>query len=188
MPTYTITAVDANVREWQSQQGGPMRSYKMTLRNADGRELAGVEWSRKPTSPPPRPGEQVEGDVDTSGQYGPKFKAAQRVPPAGGGGLRPRDPAERRSIAMQSSIRAAVDILKLAAEHGDYRPPSAGDVASQVKQVAASLFHHVMDAEADRLPRPTPPRTARSDVPSDVPWSPVYEVERPANALTADVA
>lgn len=146
MPVYTITAVGDQVRDWDATKGGPMKSYRVTLRNAEGNELANVEWARKATSPKPEVGQSVDGDVDTSGQYGPKLKLAQQ---AGGGGFsRSKPPEERRSIAMQHAQKCAVTILEVAAAHGDYKPPNAGDVVGQVKTLAAALFQQVMEAEA----------------------------------------
>jgi hypothetical protein len=150
MANYRVTAVSDRVRDWASEKGGLMRSYRVTLADeATGETIGNCEWARKVSSPPPAVGESVEGDVDHSGQYGPKFKAAAR--PAGGGGGRPRDPAERRSIAMQHAQKCAVTVLEVAAAHGDYKPPNASDVVNQVKTVAAALFKQVADAEADRI-------------------------------------
>jgi hypothetical protein len=158
MAEFTIAAVATNedgsprTRAWNSEKGGPMLSYRMTLRNAQGAELSNVEWSRKQDSQPPAVGQSIEGEVDTTGEYGPKFKAAQRPGgTGGGGGGRPRDPAERRSIAMQHAQKCAVTILEVAASHGDYRPPNAGDVVTQVKAVAAALFQQVQQAEAGTI-------------------------------------
>jgi hypothetical protein len=140
-PAYTITAVNDQVRDWQSQQGGPMKGYRVTLRNADGREMANVEWSRKANSPAPQVGQTVDGTVDTSGQYGPKFKAAM----AGGGGggfSRSKSPEERRSIAMQASQKVAVEIVRMNA------PPDVSAVTDEVLRVAQSLFQQVQRAEA----------------------------------------
>jgi hypothetical protein len=152
IPSYTITEVSPQVRDWSSNAGGPMKGYRVSLQNGQGQVMANVEWSRKATSPPPTVGQQVEGDVDTSGQYGPKFKAAQSGGyGGGGGGGRPRDPAERRSIAMQHAQKCAVSVLEVAAAHGDYVPPNAGDVATHVKTIARLLWLQVKDAEDDKI-------------------------------------
>lgn len=143
MPAYTITAVAPNPRDWNSTQGGPMKGYRVTMRDAQGQEMQNVEWSRKVTSAAPTVGQQVEGTIDTSGQYGPKFKAAQQGGGFGGGGFRPRDPAERKSIEMMHAQKCAVDALRLAAEHGEYKPPKASDVVDQVRDLAASFFAQI---------------------------------------------
>ena len=158
MPSYTIAAVSPEVRDWSSQKGGPMRSYRVTLRNAQGQELANVEWARKQSSPPPAVGQTVEGDVDTSGQYGPKFKALQQGGGGGGGGGggRPRDPAERRSIAMQASQKVAVDAVKAVVDAKLWSPTDPQQFATALMAVADRLYLRVQDAEADRV-QPQPP-------------------------------
>ena len=152
MPTFKIGNVRENPREWQSQTGGPMLGYRMDMQDqSTGEVIQNVEWSRKPTSAAPTNGQEVEGTLDRSGQYGPKFKQAAQQRGGGGGGGRPRDPAERRSIAMQSSIRTAVDLLRMAAEFGEYQPPSANEAAGQVRAVATSMYHLVREAEDDKV-------------------------------------
>jgi len=146
MPTYTVTLVSDQVRDWNSTKGGPMKGYRVDLQDASGQVVRNCEWSRKPESPAPQVGQSVEGDIDLEAQYGPKFKLAQSAG-FGGGGSRARPPEERRSIAMQHAQKCAVTILEVAAAHGEYHPPSAGDVAAQVKLVAATLFKQVQEAE-----------------------------------------
>lgn len=125
-----------------------MKAYRMALKTEEDTELLNVEWSRKPGSPPPTVGQALSGTLDSSGPFGPKFKPEQAAggfgKPGGGG----RDtPETRRSIAMQHAQKCAVTILDVAASHGEYRPPNAGDVAHQVKAVAAILFEQVQQAE-----------------------------------------
>lgn len=101
MPTYEITDVSQNKREWSSQLGGPMVEYRVHLANGDERHM-NVEWSRKATSPAPTAGQQVEGTLEDRGSHGMKLKVA---PAFGGGnfGPRPEDPARAKRIVRQHS-------------------------------------------------------------------------------------
>ena len=100
MPTFTITDVSPNVRDWNSQQGGPMKEYRVHLAEGDQRHM-NVEWSRKATSPAPTEGQQVEGTLEDRGQHGLKLKVA---PSFGGGGFaRPEDPKRAARILRQHS-------------------------------------------------------------------------------------
>jgi hypothetical protein len=152
VPEYEITAVAHNddgtlkTRPW----GDGMLEYKMHVRDGEGNLTQSVEWSRKTGSPPPTVGQKIIGAIE-QGKYGPKFKQQGGGGGGGGGYGKPRDPAERRSIAMQHAQKCAVTILEVAAAHGDYKPPNAGDVVSQVRTVAAKLFLQVKDAEDDKI-------------------------------------
>jgi hypothetical protein len=148
--TYNVTQVADGAREWKAQNGTiPMKSYRVTLKNEQGAELQNVEWSRKAESPPPQVGQQIDATIDMreGTTYGPKLKLEQRGG-GGGGGYRADSPEVRRSIAMQHAQKCAVSILEVAAAHGEYTPPSAGDVAKHVTAVAAVLFAQVVEAEA----------------------------------------
>jgi hypothetical protein len=139
-------------RQWNSTKQGTMLSYRVVLKNAAGAAMENVEVSYKQSDPAPTAGMKLDGEVDTSGQYGPKFKFPYAGGGGGGGGGgRKSDPAERRSIAMQHAQKCAVTILEVAAAHGDYHPPTAADVAGQVRTIAALLWQQVMDAEADKI-------------------------------------
>ncbi|HEX6024385.1 MAG TPA: hypothetical protein VFZ00_20520 [Solirubrobacter sp.] len=141
MPAYEIVQVGENPRTWHATQGGEMRAYRLTLRNADGREMQNVEWSRKVTSPAPTVGQKVEGTVDTSGSHGPKFKMAPTSSYSGGG--KTRDPAERKAIAMQASQKVAVDAARLAIDAGVLKPTSQQDVSAAVLAFADDFFRQV---------------------------------------------
>lgn len=148
MPGYTVIEVDPNVREWESQAGGPMKAYRMKLRDAEGKEIPLVEWSRKPTSQPPTVGESLEGTLETT-SFGTKFKKALAQNGFGGGAPRGRDPKESKRIAVQASHKVAVDILRLAAEVGTYeKPENVAAIVSQVKTITASLVAQVEEAGA----------------------------------------
>lgn len=105
MPTFEIMVVGDQIREWSSERGGPMKSYRVGLRDEQGQSTPNVEWARKATSPPPVAGQKIEGTLDTSGQYGPKFKA---TPSSSFGGGRGRDPKESAQIVRQHSQEMAL--------------------------------------------------------------------------------
>lgn len=67
--TYTIKAVNPEVRTYTTKFGD-MASYKVMFNESP----TPVEISQKATTPPPTVGQALEGTIDMSGQYGPKFK------------------------------------------------------------------------------------------------------------------
>lgn len=67
--TYTIQAVSPETRAYESKYGA-MVSYKVMF---EGNPQA-VEISQKQTTPAPKVGDTLDGTIDMSGQYGPKFK------------------------------------------------------------------------------------------------------------------
>lgn len=67
--TYTISDV-GSVNEYQSKYG-PMKNYNVKF-NETGDTI--VQWSKKASSPAPQVGDVLEGTIDMSGEYGPKFK------------------------------------------------------------------------------------------------------------------
>ena len=143
MPAYTILAVDPNVRDWDSHAGGPMKAYRLRLRDPQGQEIPLVEWSRKANSQPPTVGETLEGTLEST-SFGTKFKKA---PNANGFGARGRDPRDSKRIAVQASHKVAVDILRLAAEVGTYeKPESVGEIVNQVKTITNVLVAQVEEA------------------------------------------
>lgn len=146
MATYTITAVSDNVRDWSSSKGGTMKAYRVVMRDQAGNETQNVEWSRKESSPPPTVGQQVEGDIDVAAQYGPKFKQANTA--GGGGGYRGKPVEERRSIAMQHAQKCAVDVVRLAADLGEWRPADDEKALGAVLKIADKLFAQVEGVSA----------------------------------------
>lgn len=145
MNTYTVTAVGDTVKDWQSKSGAAYKSYRVTLRNKDGRELPNVELSRNASAPRPEAGQAVEGTVDQSGQYGPKFKEDRK---GGGGFNRAKSPEERRSIAMQSSLARAVDVVRIAVDAGVFKPEGPDSLVDAVLAASDRCFERVMKAEA----------------------------------------
>ena len=84
---YKIEAVSDEVRKYESKYG-PMISYRVKF---SGNEQA-IEIARKETSPAPKVGDELEGTIDMSSQYGPKFKqeySPKQGPSGGYGGSKP---------------------------------------------------------------------------------------------------
>lgn len=82
--SYTITHVHPTTRPYKTQYGDNIE-YTVKFQEMQ----MPVHIGRKVTSKPPVIGEILEGTVDMSGQYGPKFKQTydQNAPrPAGSGG------------------------------------------------------------------------------------------------------
>jgi len=73
MATYTIRAVSKQVRDYNGQYG-PMKSYKIALDGAGADPQEAIELSQKPDTAAPSVGQILEGTIDRSGQFGPKFK------------------------------------------------------------------------------------------------------------------
>lgn len=66
---YTITAVSPQTRDYTTKFGD-MRSYRVRFEGTP----EPVEISQKVSTAPPQVGQTLEGTIDMSGQYGPKFK------------------------------------------------------------------------------------------------------------------
>jgi hypothetical protein len=84
MPTYTIKAVNPQVREYNTKFG-PMKAYKLLLEDV----VPPVDLSQKADTPAPTVGQTLEGTIDMSGAYGPKFKkeyASGNFPKGSSGG------------------------------------------------------------------------------------------------------
>lgn len=77
---YTIRAVNPQVRSYETKFG-QMVSYKVLFEG----DTTPVEISQKATTPAPKEGDVVDGTIDTSGQYGPKFKKEFNQGGFGGG-------------------------------------------------------------------------------------------------------
>jgi hypothetical protein len=67
-----------------------------------------VEVSQKPTTAAPKPGDEMDGTIETT-QYGKRFKKAAG---SGDGFNRAAGPATRASIEAQTSLNAAVTTVR----------------------------------------------------------------------------
>ena len=70
MASHKITAVNPQTKTYESKFG-PMVSYEVMFEDLPGQA---VQVSQKPTTPAPAVNDVLEGSIDMSGQYGPKFK------------------------------------------------------------------------------------------------------------------
>lgn len=147
--TFTVQAASQKKTVPGTNGRGDMQVINLTLVEADG-SIKAAEWFTKIDTPLPQQGAKLDGELQ-AGQYGLSFKKAGGGGFGGGGGGRKDSPETRRSIAMQHAQKCAVTVLSVAAEHGDYTPPNAGDVVSQVKTVAQALYLQVIDAEEGRV-------------------------------------
>lgn len=86
-------------KPWTSSNGGPMMSYKVIF---EGNPRTIVELSQKPSTPAPKKGDVLEGTIDMSNKYGPKFKKAFAPRPGGGA------PKDESAIRAQFAIKAAI--------------------------------------------------------------------------------
>lgn len=101
---YTIKAVSQQVRSYDGKYG-PMKSYKVAFIDVP----QAVEISRKANSPAPKAGDELEGTLDMSGQYGPKFKADYSASKPGGGYSRD-DAAIKAQWAIGQAVNIAVSL------------------------------------------------------------------------------
>lgn len=191
MPAYTVSHVAENTREWSSQQGGPMVAYKMTVKDPTGAEVTNVEWSRKKDSPAPKVGETVDGEIATQTvdtRNGPmqvrKFKKAQQGG-FGGGGYRPRDPAETAAIQRQHSQSVAVEYLRYRAMLGDV--PGEWKTRDGLRELIDWFQRDIEDGvRLSQQPGYGQPRRVREPVKtagSDVPEPAPGEFEHPKTDL-----
>src|SRR5689334_22858203 len=125
MGAYEITAVNPQARDWNSTKGGPMKGYRVTMRDEAGQETTNVEWSRKVTSPPPSVGQSVEGLIDMAAQYGPKFKQQSN---SGGGGGYQKSPEERAAIQRMHDQDMALRAVDLAVKLGVAQPTTSAEL------------------------------------------------------------
>lgn len=100
MAEYKIEAVSDKTREFESKYG-KFISYKLKL----GGEDEVVELVKKWDSPAPKKGEVLTGTIDTSGEYGAKFKVER---PAFGGGRSGYQPKDEAAIKAMWSIGQAI--------------------------------------------------------------------------------
>lgn len=162
MPSdYKIVAVTKGPRVWSSQFG-TFHAYECDIVDASGQQTKGVEVSIKPESPVPQSGDELYGDVDTSSQYGPKFKKASKPGAGGGGGgsrraSRPDDDpatyaARQAAIARQHSHDVALKFLEL---RGGIKDGDASDdeILEYVLKLADKIHEDVSGAARDAFKR-----------------------------------
>lgn len=101
---FNIEAVNPKTRTFDSKYGS-MVSYQVKFVGNDN----AVEVTRKSSSPAPKAGDALEGTIDVSGEYGPKFKAEYANKSFGGAGSKPAYiPKDEKAIQAMWSIGQAV--------------------------------------------------------------------------------
>jgi hypothetical protein len=146
---FTVKA--AAVKKEFPDKSPPAKVVNLTVEADDGQVLV-AEWFTNASTALPGEGEKIDGTLEHDEKWGWKFKKAGGGGGGfrGGGGPRKEDEAQflfrQRSIAMQNCVGNAVAALALAAEHGDYKPPTVGDLAGQVETVARKLYSLVEEA------------------------------------------
>lgn len=135
---YKIKAVSKQVREYDSKYG-PMKSYKVAFEDYD----QAVEISRKDTSPAPQVGDELEGTIDMSGQYGPKFKQDFSAGKKSfGGGYSRDDDAIKAQWAIGQAMNAHIGTNtdgKVKLEDVEVLAKKLFSMVERVKQPAATV-------------------------------------------------
>lgn len=169
MPSdHKIVGVTKRPRLWTSPQWGDFHAYECdVVEVATGQQTSGVEVSIKTDSPVPQAGDELYGDIDHSGQYGPKFKKASKPGAGGGGASRGRAPARRAgrpdddpatyaarqaAIARQHSHDVALKFLEL---RGGIKDGDASDdeILDYVLKLAEKVHEDVSGAARDAFKR-----------------------------------
>lgn len=127
--TYKVLAVSKTIRDFSSKFGD-MKSYKLKL---EGVEMA-VELAQKAETPAPTMGMTLEGTIDMSGEYGPKFKKDFQ----GGGGKFGGAPKDQSAIKAQFAIKAAVALAASGQIKTDDIEAQAIDFFDMVERVKAT--------------------------------------------------
>lgn len=110
--TYTVQSVAPDPRSYDAN--GPKLAYKVRFAEHADKE---VEWSQNATTQAPQPGQTVEGSIDWSGKWGPKFKRSFQQQgggsssSTGGSTWKPKDPGEVAAIQRQHSQEMALRFL-----------------------------------------------------------------------------
>lgn len=149
---YTIRAVDPRTRTYQTKFGD-MVSYKVLFEG----DTTPVEISQKATTPAPKEGDVVEGTIDTSGQYGPKFK--KEFGGGFGGGSLSTPSASRRNdggrnsdpFTMYLSYAKDVAVALIASKNG-YDAEKFAEVLDDVITGGKTLYGSRPGAEAESEP------------------------------------
>ena len=149
-PSFLVKSATKN-RDVPDFKGfGPFTSIDLVLQEYGTEATTAANWFAKGANVPlPEPGITLEGTVE-QGTHGPKFKKGTDGPRGGGGGKEYKaDPAKQAAIAMESCHKVAVDILRIAMEHGAWTAPAekpVGEMTGVVKTISAALYAQIRDA------------------------------------------
>lgn len=131
---FTIENVGPETREWEWPKGSGKVNVSYTVKVAEHDKP--LEHSRQKGKPAPEVGETVFGYIEASknDHYPDKLKKVSQG--GGGGGFKPRDPAEIKAIQRQHSQEMAIRTLSLAFYGGVFAPESATDLLNKVQSTA----------------------------------------------------
>ena len=114
--------------EWTGQ-GGLMHRYAVQFEG----ESEAVEMSQKPETAAPKPGDEVEGEIEDT-KFGRRFKKAYN-PSAGGG--RAMSPQQIAALNRQSALSAAATVYT-------GQPGAAGENVAQVLETAQQFYDFIV--------------------------------------------
>jgi len=109
MPTFKITKVHDEVRDWDSTKGGKMRSYRIDLEGPDVPRDR-IELAQKVETAAPTVGQTLEGVINerTYGDPPKKDYKFQKAQAGGGGGGRSWKPRPDDSPVVYAARQAAI--------------------------------------------------------------------------------
>lgn len=126
--THTITNV-SDPREWQSQQGGPMKSYTIKVQGDEG----AYELSKKASSAPPAVGQSIDVAQVIPPKQGTTFPPKIKLQFGGngrGGGMTPEREAQIvRQHSQEMALRYAAIKATLGELPSDFKPSDLFKIA-----------------------------------------------------------
>jgi hypothetical protein len=140
MPLFTVTSA-AKKKDLPDKGYGPRQVISLNLQDEQGQQVM-AEWSTKATTVLPVAGAKLDGTVEP-GQYGNQFKKQQPVGGFGGGGGRPKDPAERAAIAASVALREGREAVEQAVTMGLVKPADLDAHAELWKRYANFAFNFI---------------------------------------------
>lgn len=153
---YTIKAVSSQTRSYETKFG-PMISYKVMF---EGEETP-VEVSQKAATAAPKVGDVVEGTIDTSGQYGPKFKKEYNQGGFGGaprGGSSGGNKYQSDPFTMYLSYAKDVAVALIGTKDG-FDADKFADILEQVELGGKTLYGSRPGAEEKTESKDVAPTT-----------------------------
>lgn len=106
MPSFTVNKAEFK-KKFDGKKGGTFAVYTVELKDEQG--FTNAELVQKEETPAPKPGDVLEGSLEST-EYGMKFKKEQSFSGKGGGGKSPKERAEIRRMASQ---KCALELLRI---------------------------------------------------------------------------
>jgi hypothetical protein len=154
MTTYRIEEVVGS-RDWDSRNGA-MKDYTLALEGVPEQ----VRLTQKAETPAPAAGQEMDLTLEDFPQeqidrYAPlanmkKAKKVQAFGGGGGGGPRTDDPKTSRSIAMQASQKAALQMTMFAVEH-NLDEETIARMTALFSRFSKAMYRSVLDASEDKV-------------------------------------